>query len=92
MTFIRRTTLNRTLAIRPETIAFVKGDRDSADFPGGFSLWWHRFSLSDGHVHQKWQYSVAQAAGALGVDVEALKKRYSIKPRYRGEGHATAQR
>jgi hypothetical protein len=85
VTFIRRTTLNRTLAVRPETIAFVKGDRDSADFPRGFSLFWHRFSLSDGHVHGKWQYSVAQAAEALGVDTDAVRKRHGVEPRYRGE-------
>jgi hypothetical protein len=85
MTFIRRSTLNRTIAVRPETIAFLENDQGSADYPSGFSLFWHRFSLSDGHVHRKWQYSVAQAAEALGIDVDVVRERYSIKPRYRGE-------
>jgi phosphopantetheinyl transferase len=82
MSIRRRGSGNPAHGIRPETVAYISGERGSPDYPQGMNLFWHRFSLSDGHVHAKWGYSVEQAAEQLGVDVEALRQHYGISRRY----------
>jgi hypothetical protein len=73
------------VALRPETVAFIQEDRTSPDYPTGFSLFWHNFSLWSGHRHATWGYSVEGACEALGIDVGAVRKRYGTTTRYRGE-------
>jgi hypothetical protein len=84
MTFIRKHGVKRAQSFRPETIAFISEDFDSPNYPKGIVLFWHRFSLASGHRGGH-GYSVPYACAALGVDVEAVRQRHDIPPRYKGD-------
>ena len=81
MSIRRRGSGNPAHGIRPKTVAFVTGQPWPEGTPGMVKFW-HRFSLSDGHVHAAWGYSVEQAAEQLGVDVERLRQHYGITRRF----------
>jgi hypothetical protein len=70
MTFlIRKTSIARTSAYRPETVAFISDAFADADYPTKMRLFWHLHSLETGHVDASRKYSVADAWHALGDEI-----------------------
>lgn len=80
MTFVRRTSINRSSHIRPETVAYLRGAPWPEGTPG-MSRFWHQWATTSGHRHGTWKYTIEEACQALGVDVEELRRRYGIEPR-----------
>src|ERR1700761_2747763 len=80
----KRRISKQRFTIQPATEAFVRGE-PWPEGTSGEAKFWHEFSLSTGHVAYPHGYSVADACAALGVDVEAVRQRHDIPPRYKGD-------
>jgi hypothetical protein len=72
MTFlIRKGSIARISTFKEETVAFLSDAYDDPDYPSGMNRFWHHFSLSKGHIHCAWKYSIADAWAQLGEEIAA---------------------
>jgi hypothetical protein len=85
----KRRVSKQRFTIQPVTEAFIRGE-PWPEGTSGMARYWHRYSLWAGHVNCAWGYSVEDACRALGVDIEEVRRRYDVQPRYRGDGHGGA--
>jgi hypothetical protein len=87
---MKRRTSKQRFMIRSETEAYILGE-PWPEGTSGMTKFWHRHSLWTGH-RGGYGYSVADACEALGVDVEAVRRRYGVSERYRGEAATQLER